>query len=434
MNELIQLFERQVDYISRREGRGLLLAVPRLIQLVASEPRLRAIAKDLETEYETARQEYLTTDTSLAERLLQLWQQHEGWFTAAWDAALDASEHDESMRSLGHPSSIQQLLTSERNPTLSSDGYKHEQSLVEMVLSPMGMWLANVKRQCQSDTDKQEFDKFQSAYDQIKFDHDVAQRIRCAVEQVHAGAAWSRLVRFAQSLIPPKTDDLESYIATIYELKVANTALDIDVRYEHEKGDLASYRATIFEALGTFREEMVLRFGLHLSHRALVMRFKTKCERFMAQTLLERCKDASRPEDILTSAAAEYLFDQGLNPLFNAPIVTLRPDLFDPSLPHALYIEAKQYNDGSPKTKVVRATWQVWDTWNQLDGQHKVLEAFLLVFRRGGSLLTFDECVRLNGRTLYPIVVDIAPSNAKGSCAKSKSIHISGEELLPQHA
>jgi hypothetical protein len=138
----------------------------------------------------------------------------------------------------------------------------------------------------------------------------------------------------------------------------------------------------------------------------------------------------SRPEEFLTLAAAEFLFDQGLNPLFNAPIVKLRPDLFDANLPHALYVEAKQY-DKNPRRTILRAVWQVWDTWNELDSQHQVREAFLLVFRRSGPLVTFDESVHLEGKTLYPVLVDIAPTSQKGSKAKEKPIHIGARELLP---
>jgi hypothetical protein len=140
---------------------------------------------------------------------------------------------------------------------------------------------------------------------------------------------------------------------------------------------------------------------------------------------------SGRAEEHLTLVAAEFLFDQGLNPLFNAPIVKLRPDLFDANLPHALYVEAKQY-ERDPRAMIRRAAWQMWDTWNELDSCHQVREAFLLVFRRAGPLVTFDESAHLEGRTLYPFLVDIAPPSKKGSRANQKPIHISAQELLPR--
>jgi hypothetical protein len=138
---------------------------------------------------------------------------------------------------------------------------------------------------------------------------------------------------------------------------------------------------------------------------------------------------------VLTLVAAEYLFDQGLNPLFNPQIVSLRPDLFDSTLSHALYVEAKQYTDRRmPEMLVKKAAWQVWDTWNELDAQHKVVEAFLIVFRRSGPLLVFEGPARFHGRTLHPILVDIAPTSSKGSRQKDQPVQIATRDLLPRVA
>jgi hypothetical protein len=73
----------------------------------------------------------------------------------------------------------------------------------------------------------------------------------------------------------------------------------------------------------------------------------------------------------------------------------------------------------------------MWDTWNELDGQHHVREAFLVVFRRGGPLVTFDDFARHGTRTLYPILIDIAEPTTRGSRAAAKPIHISARDLLP---
>lgn len=162
--------------------------------------------------------------------------------------------------------------------------------------------------------------------------------------------------------------------------------------------------------------------------------FKTRCERFDGAALRAAIVNEPRrkPEDILTIALARYLFDQGLNPLFNAEIVKLRPDLFDSTGPFAFYVEAKQYED-KPQKLVTKAAWQVWDTWNELDGQYEVPEAFLLVFRRGGPLVVFDsEFVRSGSRTLYPLVVDIAEPASKGSRAKQGPVHITATDLAPK--
>lgn len=138
-------------------------------------------------------------------------------------------------------------------------------------------------------------------------------------------------------------------------------------------------------------------------------RFKTKCERFLAADLRDQINVRTRKaEEVLTTAAARYLFDEGLNPLFSAPVVKLRPDLFDSQEPYSLYVEAKQYTK-APRQTVLRAAWQVWDTWSELDGQHAVREAFLLIFRRSGPLVVFEGApARLGDRTLHPVLIDIS--------------------------
>ena len=260
-------------------------------------------------------------------------------------------------------------------------------------------------------------------------------------EHTHPGAAWRRLSWAADNVCPSddakligsSEDDEELVLAASIEgRELSNAALGRDplvlrgVNHEPQ-------RRILHDDLEILREETVRRMGIHLSHHALVMRFKAKCERFLNAELRAKCLAKGRkPEEVLTLVAAEYLFEKGLNPLFNAQIVTLRPDLFDGSLPHALYIEAKQYADGRNLAAVIRkAAWQVWDTWNELDAQHRVTEAFILVFRRGGPLIVFEGSARIQGRTLHPVLVDIAPTDGKGSRANSSPLLISSSDLLP---
>jgi hypothetical protein len=118
--------------------------------------------------------------------------------------------------------------------------------------------------------------------------------------------------------------------------------------------------------------ELLGRIGLLLSHRALIMRFKQRCERFEADTLrtaVERLGPQARREDYLTQKCARALFEEGLNPLFNAAIVRLRPDLFDPGAGWTLYVEAKQYSTlATLRANLKKASWQVWSTWSELEG------------------------------------------------------------------
>lgn len=163
------------------------------------------------------------------------------------------------------------------------------------------------------------------------------------------------------------------------------------------------------------------------------MRFKAKCERFMADRLREQMTaDSRNAERYATEAILEFLFDHGLNPLFDVDIAGLRPDVLEPTSPRPLYIEVKQYSKGSPKTVIQKALTQVWETWNRVDSTCSVREAFLLVFRIGGPLVLFEDTVTWEGRTLHPVLVDIAPSDEAGSRAREKSISFVAADLLPR--
>jgi hypothetical protein len=182
---------------------------------------------------------------------------------------------------------------------------------------------------------------------------------------------------------------------------------------------------------------LLRRLSLSVSHRALIERFKLRSQRYGADALraaLQRMGSGARREDFLALRCAEYLFDEGLNPLFNAQIVRLRPDLFDSSLPHTLYVEAKQYSEGKGlRAKLRKACWQIWSTWSELEGQSHLTEGFLLVFRLGGPLVTFDTSVRFENRTLYPVLVDLAPNPSRGHAEKIRPIHIGAAEMIPAH-
>jgi hypothetical protein len=275
---------------------------------------------------------------------------------------------------------------------------------------------------------------------QAETDHDRARRAFLVANRMSAGASWMRLRSFASSLVPPAGKHvasdgawafLDKYLEALPQVRVGNAALGLGT-HDHEKGDVVRYRAQVLQDLETFEEELLHRIGLYWSHRALLQRFKTRCERFESEKLRALVDaNSGSAENALTLIAAEYLFDAGLNPLFDAAVVKLSPDLFDATTPSALYIETKQYA-ASPRKELLEAPWQIWDTWHELDGQHDVREAFLLVFRRGGPLVTFDEFARHGGRTLYPILVDIAETRTKGSRASEAPIHISAVELLPK--
>jgi len=442
VNDLALMLERRVAFVQRQPGERLLLALPRLVTFVDSEPRLRGIADDIRAEYDDGLSRHRTADRELADALLDLWNGHSSWFLAAWDAEVAGTNEEPVWAKAygGPPSTLAERLSRAGDYELPRFKEPVDPGIVGAALSALEHWLKCIEGS--SLPEKSQRRAFVTALGEIQDRHARVSRDFLVLTRSHPGAALKRLSEFATSLALPLTesdggddDDLAGfgrYLSTLDRRRVGNTALGLG-QFGHEKGDLKAYAEQILRDIEAVSEEIQHRLGLHLSHRALVRRFKTRTERFEAEQLrcLVEAHPNRKPEDILTLAAARYLFDRGLNPLFNASIVTLRPDLFDASEPFSLYIEAKQYLK-APRAELLKGVWQLWDTWSELDGSHQVREAFLLVFRRGGPLVVFDGSPpRLLGRTLHPLVVDIAPIEEKGSRAQAAPIHISNDELLP---
>jgi hypothetical protein len=445
MNDLVELFERQVTYVQAQTGDRLFVALPRFVEFLTNEPRLAAVIEDLTREYEVDRLVYARADDDLAAAFELLWREHQQWFSAEWERQLAANPTNKAMRSFGHPSDVHTLLGCPRRGAEKGISFGLESSRLEDACNRMDtMWSPSLVEDLPKGEARTRLKAFHREYSNIKDRSDAERRRREFIERTHPGAAWRRLRWAAERICPPHVqrvslsqanlfEEVASLVAEMEGRDLSNVALGRDVR-KSDVFDAKAKREILADDLETLRQELVRRIGLHLSHLALVNRFKTKCERFRSAELRDRCTVTARSaEKALTLAAAEYLFDQGLNPLFNPQLVKLRPDLFDSALPHALYIEAKQYGEGEiPKRLIKEAAWQVWDTWSELDAQHKVKEAFLVVFRRAGPLLVFEGPARFHGRTMHPILVDIAPTNEKGSRQKNQPVKISIQELLPR--
>lgn len=438
MNDVQALFERQIAYVRRQPAERLLLAMPRFIRFLQSEPRLRAIVDDLRWEFQDALSAYWAADERLIRTLSQLWSLHRSWFVRTWGSSVsNAGGNPVWAEARLSPESFDEQLSSACRIDLDRFAFPEEPGTAGTLLRALRDWWSCIEDE--ASTESADVASFLAGLRQVDADHDRTRRAFLIVTRTHAGASYERLTEHAASLLPkeerhsPDDDNwslLNSALATLEERRIGNIALGLGDRNEYDS--LTIYRNQILADLDTLSEEILHRIGLHLSHRALVQRFKTRCERFLAPSLREAVAGAGdrKPEDILTMAAAQHLFDAGLNPLFNASIVSLRPDLFDANLPYSLYIEAKQYID-APRALIKKAAWQVWDTWSELEGEHKVAEAFLLVFRRGGPLVVFEGAAKLRDRTLHPILVDIAENTARGSRAKTGPIRIAPADLLP---
>lgn len=153
---------------------------------------------------------------------------------------------------------------------------------------------------------------------------------------------------------------------------------------------------------------------------ALLRRYKTRCEwytRDEMRRLGEAADAVARPEDRIVEDLSRFLFEEGLNTL-NTPMTgRVRADILDTSQPRfTLYIEAKQYEDRDGATTALRAGLrQVASTANILDPL-SITEAFLVIFRRRGPLLTYSHpSAKVGNVIVHVLTIDIAPWDEVGS-------------------
>lgn len=185
--------------------------------------------------------------------------------------------------------------------------------------------------------------------------------------------------------------------------------------------------------LDLVHEELRARIALRRSLLTVVYRYRTRAQWYDAAALRSLAGNTKRSEDALTAHFARFMHDSGLNPLTRPMLGPLQPDLFDAHSKWSFYVEAKQYRDSSPRTKLVRGMHQVWDTLGQQRGTpYEVREAFYLIFRLGGPRVVMPNEVRSEGSTVYPVLIDIADAKAMGSRQKEQPIVIASQDLIPQ--
>ncbi|HVY78532.1 MAG TPA: hypothetical protein VG898_08515 [Solirubrobacterales bacterium] len=173
----------------------------------------------------------------------------------------------------------------------------------------------------------------------------------------------------------------------------------------------------------------------HRTRQHLLRRFKARCEAFDAADLRETAQAATQPELPLAQEAARFFFDQGLNPLTETSISGgLRPDILDPFATDSVYVEAKQVGDDSnAAADIVGGARQLYNTLRRMKGEpFNISEAFLLVFRRGGPDVELPASYRVEDWTIFPLLIDIAPSSQSGSRQRRRPISLSVEDLAPQ--
>lgn len=177
------------------------------------------------------------------------------------------------------------------------------------------------------------------------------------------------------------------------------------------------------------------RIGTTRSRIALIERYKARCEWHDRDRLRALAAEASgQRENALRDDLALYLFDQGLNPISEARLgERSRADIFDPDPRSSFYLEAKQYDKGTSPIAALRAAFtQALDTAAALAGSgHEAEEAFIVVFRLGGSRLALPrEPIPFDGLKWHLRLINIAPPEEDASKNREAPRHVSPEELL----
>jgi hypothetical protein len=179
------------------------------------------------------------------------------------------------------------------------------------------------------------------------------------------------------------------------------------------------------------RDGLGARFASAFAAQTVVQRFKTRAEEYdrertrgIAGQEIDRVDKArkagertkSRLEDLLARDLNLYLFDEGHRVLYRPRFDDLEPDALALG-PTPLLVEAKAYRDGARARKDIKDGFaQCLSYLSQLSSSAAagVYEAHLAVFRVDGPLYELPEVFHHNRFRVYPVLIDLAPPDARG--------------------
>lgn len=431
LGDLLDILDRHVGHLLAQEDARLIIGLPAFIDFLReADARLAWAASALRLEVRAREKEFSDHDKNLRRELRSLWPRYR-----ALAETIPASDRDTPIfNARGSFKAFENRLADDETPSFPRHTeLGDDPSRSGQLLEQLGHWLewpVNANAVHGGETEVQ---SLRDRLGYLQDDHRHAYRRFWLGARSLAGTALERLEARAESINPkPARRDPEAKgLAWLerYLTKDLVTAVfdpdhhDSDQTQALKTGAEASRREIqlVYEAI---RGELLLR----RSHLALIRRFAARAERYEVSQLRQLSLRSRHAEAQLTLRFAEFLFDNGLNPVIDAPIARLKPDVMDLGAP--IYVEAKQYKQGR-RSELKRAVAQVFDTWGRLRSTGIPLdEAFLVIFRLGGSRIELPESVPIQGRTLYTWVVDLAPEREVGSRQRQRPVEISMDEIV----
>lgn len=443
--ELLDFVDRQFAFVGASEheaGDGLLRWVT-VLRRLDSDPRVAGILWDVAREGEDLVSAINADANKHRSKLVALWKKHRKVLAAAEGHSGFSREPFGSVAGFAKRVNARTTVAMPRSPRETDD----PTDVLDDILA-LQFWASHARPgENRSAATLRSLDSLERDLNQLRARHVHVIRDFHARVRTTAAPALFRLRELAQNTNPaPRTADEDPLMAAARRMEPEKLAKAIHTPQQTSNGQSEVRQATaaLFRDTRILHMELRTRIGLTRSRLALLDRFIARCQVYDAPRLREivgeettRKRADGRPvavEGVLTAEMARFLFEQGLNPLVDPKLVGLRPDVFDQSTTgYTLYVEAKQYSSSprSPRRLIIEAVTQVFQTWQRLRAQFPVTEAFLLVFRVGGPLVTIDDTVRGTFGPLHIRVADIAPASASGSSAKEQTIRITAAELAP---
>lgn len=430
-----ELLDLQLEFLQKQQGLSFIGQVGRYLDTITSDPRVDTLFGDLLREADKAELAFANVEKKLIARLCEI---RDALIAMAPSIDDSTRQHDPSVgfdheyeASFGHFNA----MAAKAPDRIALQRFPEQ---IEVFL-PRMLRVVGEKWQAVAKIAKTpELFVLGSAQGAIEADHQHAIQRFSLIGRSDPCAAAARLRTFIDEMNPPPgvTDEerlmwnlrvgMNDLLRGLYGLRPASSRAD----REDVARDVENSVTKLREDAESVHVELRRRLYSRRSRRALLVRFKIRCESYDR----ERMRGLARPnkrETPLTVEAARFLFDNGLTPLIDATSGGLRPDLLDTATPWTFYLESKQYGDAAGARKAVRdGAKQIWDTAGHLKSLG-VTEVFWLVFRRGGPRCILPDELRAEGLVVFPILIDIAEVKKSGSKQKEQPLEFKAEDLAP---